>query len=190
MEIARTSPAELVRRILGGEKSAEAELIERYANGVRLVIRQSVPDATADDIYQETFCLVLQKIRNGEVREPERLSGFIVSLARNVMIHHFRRSSTQQGREDSVDTETLYSPAPSQLDLLLQEQRKQLAHRVLAAMPSERDRTVLFRFYIADEDKEQICEDLGLSSPHFNQVLFRAKERFRALAEEMVGWKK
>jgi len=185
MEIIRASPADLVRRILDGDKSAEDELVERYANGVRMVICQSASSGSIDDIYQETFCLVLQKIRRGEVREPERLSGFIVSVARNLMIDHFRRTSRQQAREDPVDTTPLYSPEPSQLDRLLQEQRKLLARRVLAAMPSERDRTVLFRFYITDDDKERICEDLGLSSLHFNQVLFRARERFRILLEEM-----
>jgi RNA polymerase sigma-70 factor, ECF subfamily len=189
MEITRTSPADLVRRILAGEKSAENELVERYANGVRIVIRQSAPDADAEDIYQETFCLVLQKVRRGEVREPERLSGFIVSLARNLMIDHFRRTAKQQAREAPAETALLYSPEPSQLDRLLHEQRKVLARRVLAAMPSERDRTVLSRFYIADDDKDRICEDLGLSSTHFNQVLFRAKERFRALLEEMDSGK-
>jgi RNA polymerase sigma-70 factor (ECF subfamily) len=187
MEISRTSPADLVRRIAAGEKDAEDELVERYAHGVRLVIRQSAPDTYADDIYQETFCLVLQKIRRGEVREPERLSGFIVSVARNLMIDHLRRTSRQQAREDPAETAVLFSPEPSQLDRLLQEQQKLLARRVLAAMPSERDRTVLFRFYIADDDKERICEDLGLSSTHFNQVLFRARARFRSLLEEMGG---
>ena len=190
MEITRASPADLVRRILAGEKSAEDELVERYAKGVRIVIRQSAPDTDAEDIYQETFCLVLQKIRGGEVREPDRLSGFIVSVARNLVIDHFRRSARQQAREEPAETAALYSPEPSQFDRLLQEQRKRLARRVLAAMPSERDRTVLFRFYIADDDKDRICEDLGLSSHHFNQVLCRARERFRSLLEEMGGGKK
>jgi RNA polymerase sigma-70 factor (ECF subfamily) len=185
MEIIRASPADLVRCILEGDARAEDELVERYANGVRLVIRQSAPDGSVEDISQETFCLVVQKIRHGEVREPERLSGFIVSVARNLMIDHIRRTSRQRAREDPVDMAALCSPEPSPLDRLLQEQRKLLARRVLAAMPSERDRTVLFRFYIADEDKECICADLGLSSLHFNQVLFRAKERFRTLLEEM-----
>ena len=152
-----------------------------------MVICQSASAAYTDDIYQETFCLVLQKIRRGEVREPERLSGFIVSVARNLMIDHLRRTSRQQAREDPAETAVLFSPEPSQLDRLLQEQQKLLARRVLAAMPSERDRTVLFRFYIADDDKERICEDLGLSSTHFNQVLFRARARFRSLLEEMGG---
>jgi RNA polymerase sigma-70 factor (ECF subfamily) len=57
-------------------------------------------------------------------------------------------------------------------------------------MPSERDRTVLSRFYIADDDKDRICEELGLSSLHFNQVLFRARERFKKLIEEMDSAKK
>lgn len=186
MEIIRTSPAELVRRILAGDGRAEDELVERYADGVRFVLRQSAPDPAAmEDVYQETFCLALQKIRRGEVRDPERLSGFIVSLARNVMIDHFRRTSRRQAREEPVDTTPLYSPEPSQLDRLLQEQRKVLAHRVLASMPSERDRAVLFRFYITDDDKNRICEDLGLSSAHFNQVLCRARERFKKLLAEM-----
>jgi RNA polymerase sigma-70 factor (ECF subfamily) len=191
MEIIRSSPADLVRRILAGDRSAEDELVERYANGVRFVIAQAAPDPSAvEDIYQETFCLALQKIRRGEVREPARLSGFIVSLARNLMIDHFRRTSRRQAREEPSDTGDLYSPEPSQLDRLLQEQRKKLARRVLASMPSERDRTVLFRFYIADDDKDRICGDLGLSSHHFNQVLCRARERFRNLLEEMDSQKK
>jgi len=187
--LALSGPADLVRRILAGDRTAEDELVERYANGVRLVIAHSAPDPSArEDVYQETFCLALQKIRQGEVREPERLSGFIVSLARNLMIDHFRRTSRRQAREEpAADSAALYSPEPSQLDRLLQEQRKVLARRVLASMPSERDRAVLFRFYIADDDKDRICEDLGLSSLHFNQVLCRARERFKKLLEETSG---
>ena len=186
-----SSPADLVRRILAGDRAAEDELVQRYANGVRFVISQSAPDPSAmDDVYQETFCLALQKIRRGEVREPERLSGFIVGLARNLLIDHFRRTSRRQAREEPADDTPLYSPEPSQLDRLVQEQRKALARRVLAAMPSERDRTVLSRFYIADDDKDRICEELGLSSLHFNQVLFRARERFKKLIEEMDSAKK
>jgi RNA polymerase sigma-70 factor (ECF subfamily) len=186
MEIIRASPADLVRRILAGDRGAEDELVDRYANGVRFAIAQSARDPFAlEDLYQDTFYLVLQKIRRGEVREPERLSGFILNLARNLMIDYFRRTSKKHAREEEADTTVLRSPEPSQLDRLLQEQQKTLARRVLASMPSERDRTVLFRFYLADDDKDRICEDLGLSSTHFNQVLCRARERFKKLLEDM-----
>jgi RNA polymerase sigma-70 factor (ECF subfamily) len=66
-------------------------------------------------------------------------------------------------------------------------ERAALVRRVLAEMPSERDRQILFRFYLAEDDKESICLDLGLTSLHFNRVLFRARERYRELYEETAA---
>jgi DNA-directed RNA polymerase specialized sigma24 family protein len=54
-------------------------------------------------------------------------------------------------------------------------------------MPVERDRELLIRFYVHDQDKQKICRELGLKSLHFNRVLFRAKNRFRKLLEESAG---
>ena len=48
----------------------------------------------------------------------------------------------------------------------------------------KRDREILRRFYVEDQDKEDICRALNLDSLHFNRVLFRAKKRFRKLLEK------
>jgi RNA polymerase sigma-70 factor (ECF subfamily) len=61
---------------------------------------------------------------------------------------------------------------------------------VLEALPSDRDRKVLYRFYIADDEKEQICADLEVSSGHFNQILCRARERYKKLFEDMKSERK
>ena len=188
MEIKDSTPAELVRRIRAGESIAEDELLQRYSRGVFFVINQSVADGSvAEDIYQESFRLVLEKIRGGEVREPERVSGFICSIARNLVIEHFRGSARREAREASEPERAIASPEPSQLDSLLREEKALLARKVLDALPSERDRTILYRFYIADDDKGEICADLGVSSLHFNQILCRARERYKKLYEEMKG---
>ena len=50
-------------------------------------------------------------------------------------------------------------------------------------MPVERDRDLLIRLYVYDQDKEEICRELGLDSLHFNRVLFRAKGRFKKILE-------
>jgi RNA polymerase sigma-70 factor, ECF subfamily len=183
MEVARDSPAALVERIRAGERLAEDELVERFSRGVTFVIRQSVKNsATAQDLYQESFRIVLEKIRAGEVREPDRLAGFICAVVRNLVIAHYRKS-LKQPVSDQPEFE-LPSPALSPLDQLLKDEAATLARRVLAELPSGRDRKVLYRLYIAEDDKEQICKDLGLTSLLFNQVVFRARERFRKLFEE------
>jgi RNA polymerase sigma-70 factor, ECF subfamily len=188
MAIEDFTPAGLVQRIREGSPQAEEELVQRYSRGVWFAIRQLVSEReAAEDIYQETFRLVIEKLRAGEVREPERLSGFISSLARNLVIEQFRRQSRQRAREEPEAGQPFASPAPSQLDGLLRQEHSALARQVLDSLPSDRDRTVLYRFYIADDDKEEICAELGVTALHFNQILFRARERFKRLFEEMTA---
>lgn len=189
MEIEASNPADLVRRIMAGDGSAEDELVNRYSRGVFFILNQNVSDrAIAEDLYQETFRLTLEKIRGGEVREPERFSGFILSIARNLAIEHFRKNTRARERQgDENESRAIATPEASQLENLLKEERTRLVHSVLDALPSERDRTVLRRFYIADDDKEEICADLGISSLHFNQILCRARERYRQAFEELSG---
>jgi RNA polymerase sigma-70 factor, ECF subfamily len=185
MEINDTTPAELVSRIRSGERSAEDELVRRYSRGVSFVIRQSISDnSLAEDIYQDSFRLVLEKVRAGEVRDPDRLSGFVCSLVRNLVLDQFRKASRRSERQPQDFEQPIASSEPSQLDQLLRQEQGNLARQILAALPSDRDRKVLYRFYIADDDKEDICADLGITSLHFNQILCRARERYKKLYEQ------
>jgi RNA polymerase sigma-70 factor (ECF subfamily) len=180
------SAGALVGRILAGDRAAETELVSRYARGVRVIVSRGSSDRTVvDDLCQETFGLALEKIRRGDVRDPERLSGFIVSLARNIVIEHFRRAGR---RAEPVAGEA--DPAPSPLDVLVARERDAAVRAVLAELSSERDRQILLRLYVNEDTKAQICSDLGLSSLHFNRVLFRARERYRAIYENMVAKEK
>ena len=45
----------------------------------------------------------------------------------------------------------------------------------------ERDRQILLRYWVYDEDKESICSALGIPEDHFHRVIHRAKVRFREL---------
>lgn len=58
-----------------------------------------------------------------------------------------------------------------------------IVRRLIGELPTDRDRQLLLRFYVAEEEKERICSDLGLDSLHFNRVLFRARHRFKELLE-------
>ena len=174
---------ELVRRIRAGDADAESELVARYRRGVTILLRRASRDpSVVDDLYQQTFQIALEKIRRGDLREPERLSGFLCSLARNLVIEHFRRPANRF--PGPVEGALPADPAPGPLESLLRLERASIVRRVLAELPSERDREILFRFYIAEDEKESICRDLGLTSLHFNRVLFRARERYRQLYEE------
>src|ERR1035438_5436941 len=150
MEVVRYTPRELVERIRAGERSIEDALVRQYSRGVQFAISQSVSDASVvEDLYQECFRMGLEKGPAGEVNGPDRLSGFICSLARNIVIEYFRKTSRREAYHAPAGEHAVPSPEPNQLDRLLREEKGSLARRVLDALPSDRDRSVLYRFYIA-----------------------------------------
>jgi RNA polymerase sigma-70 factor (ECF subfamily) len=120
------------------------------------------------------------------VREPQRLSGFIAGLAKNLALNYARRETRRGTPVDLEIAQEIPDQAPGPLDRLLERERAAKIRQVLEELDSERDREILFRFYIAEERKEQICEALGLSRLHFNRVLYRAKQRYKELYEKLV----
>ncbi len=183
--LGEASPADLVRRIRNGDPRAEEELIARFGEGLTFLLRRwTRGHSDAEDLYQETFRLALEKIRRGEVRDPERLAGFLRSLARNLSIEHYRKAARRGAREEEIETAAdTANPDTGQLGQLLRKEKVTLVRRLLEELGSDRDRQILFRFYIAEEDKESIRTDLGLTAPEFNLVLFRARRRYRDLYE-------
>jgi RNA polymerase sigma-70 factor, ECF subfamily len=182
------SETDLVARIRAGDQQAEAELVERYNYGLKVIIRREVSDtAVVEDLYQETFRIVLEKIRRGDVRDPERLAGFVRSVAKNLVIDYFRRAVHQVKVTEVEEAAPIFRAGPDQLEELLRKETADLVRQILEEMSNERDVQVLFRFYLAEDDKEKICADLGLTGPHFNVVLKRARDRFRALYQRALG---
>ena len=175
----------LVARILSGDRNAEAELVDRYRRGLSVILARATGQPTlTEDLLQDTFRVAIEKIRRGELREPEKLSGFICNIARNLAIDHFRRTS----RHERVERERQIDPpfAPNPLEQVLAAEKAAIVRRILEELRPARDREILYRFYIAEQDKHQICADLGLTSLHFNRVLFRARDRYKELYERLV----
>lgn len=179
---------EWLRRLTRGEAAAEAELVHRYADGIAIIIGKIVHnDPGAEDLSQETFRIALEKIRDGDVREPERLSGFICSVARNLAIDYMRKRRRTTAQEESDGAEQVRDSQPDQFEQLWRKEKAKLVRRTIDELRVERDREVLFRYYIGEEDKDRICADLGLTSQQFNSVVFRALKRYRELYTKQFG---
>jgi len=168
----------LVAAIRAGDPAAEAALIARYSEGVHFFLRRR--NGAVDhnqDMHQDIFIIVLTKIREGKVSRPEQLAGYIQRVARNVAIADYRKRA--RAREDEVG-EDLPAGSSSPQTALERRQAGVLVKQVLDEL-GVRDRLLLYRFYLGEEDKERIMSDLGLSSLHFNRVLYRARRRFAEL---------
>ncbi len=89
--------ASLVARIAAGDAAAETEMLERYSCGLLLMLRRMTgrPDL-ADDLHQDTFQMVLERLRGKGLAKPERLAGFLNRTARNLFIADYRKKARRQ----------------------------------------------------------------------------------------------
>ncbi len=135
----------------------------------------------AEDLHQEAFRIVLERLRRQGLDEPAGLAGFLHGTARNLVIAERRKTARRRTDADPEGLEGVVHPAPGQLSSVLLEEEAKIVRRLIGELPADRDRQLLLRFYVAEEEKESICADLGLDSLHFNRVLFRARHRFKEL---------
>lgn len=176
--------ADLARRIAAGDASAEAELVQRYSRGILYLLRRlGAPPELADDLHQETFRIVLERLRSRGLDDPAGLAAFLRGTARNLVTAERRKAARRKTDPDEGKLERVVNPTPSQLSSVLLDEEAETVRRLIGELPTDRDRQLLLRFYVAEEDKEDICTDLGLDSTHFNRVLFRARQRFKELLE-------
>ena len=180
--------ADLVGRVIDGDSTAEDEIISRYQRGVSIIIDRIVRSpADSEDVSQQAFKIIIEKLRHGDLRDAERLSGFVCSVAKNAAIDFVRRARNSRSLDQVGEAEHIRDPAPSQLERLLTEEKASAVRRVIGELKMERDRELLFRYFIAEQDKEGICAELKLSSAQFNNVIFRAIARFKELYVRRIG---
>jgi RNA polymerase sigma-70 factor (ECF subfamily) len=177
---------ELSRRIREGDISAEAELIRQFEPGLRVLLRRRTGGdlGLLQDLVQETLLVVIQRLRGAGIEDPEKLAAFAAQTARNLAIASLRKAERQKTDVDSAATERNADPARG-LEALAEDFEAAMAVRaLLRELPQPRDRLMLKRFYLEDQDKEVICQEMQLSEAAFNQALSRARRRFRLILEE------
>jgi RNA polymerase sigma-70 factor, ECF subfamily len=175
--------ADLVARIGRGARDAEEAMVRRYGAGLLYLLKRRTRDPElALDLRQDTFRVAIEKLRSTRLDEPERLAAFLRAVALNLWVAHQRKNARRATTPDSdaIEAAADDSGAGPFADVS-REQVRDAIGVLLAELGTPRDREILTRLYLNDEDKEGICAALGIDATHFNRVLFRAKQRFREL---------
>ena len=177
----------LVERIQNGETDGMEELYKLFSRGIRYYLCRQLGPQELDDKVHDTFLVVVNAIKNGDLREPERLMGFVRTVVRRQIAAHIDR--VVQDRRDQTDLETgsrVADPRGSPEQTAIQQEKSDLLKQVLNEL-SIRDREILTRFYLYEENQEQICESMNLSDTQFRLLKSRAKARFGELGKKKLA---
>ena len=176
----------LVERVQKGDDAAMAELYRLFAKGIRFYLCRQLGAQEIDDKVHDTFLIVVKAIRRGDLREPERLMGFVRTVVRRQVAAHI--DHLVHRRRDHINLDVGARVAddrrnPEQNAAF--REKASLMMEVLGEM-SERDREILTRFYLHEESQEQICDEMNLTETQFRLLKSRAKARFGELGQKKL----
>jgi RNA polymerase sigma-70 factor, ECF subfamily len=172
---------ELVRRVQAGDPTAMEDLYRVFSARIRFHLWRQVGAQDMADRLHDIFVIVTDSIRRGELRDPERLMGYLRTVVRRQIAGHLHGVREQRQKWCSLE----FGPAlpdrrPSAEHGVIHRQHRDLARRIIAAM-RDRDREVLLRFYVHEQEPQQICRDMELSETQFRLLKSRAKARLTTL---------
>src|ERR1700683_3605150 len=177
---------ELVERIKSGESGSMEELYQLFSKGIRFYLCRQLGPQELDDKVHNTFVVVVQAIRRGELREPSRLMGFVRTIVRRQVAAHIDKVvHTRRDQIDLDSTVRLADPEGNPEERAMFSQRTELINRVLGEL-SDRDREILTRFYLLEQSQDQICSEMALSETQFRLLKSRAKARFGELGKKKL----
>ena len=175
----------LIRKILSGDQSAFAELVERYQKPVySLCLRMAGNPADAEDLAQEAFLKAWRGLSNYKFEST--FSTWLYRLTSNVCIDFLRQqkrkgtlsfivSEENDGAEPEVPDD---QPLPE--ECVLQKEKQQAVASAMAELEEEY-RLVLTLRVVDELSYEQIAEVLNIKLGTVKSRIARARERLRKI---------
>jgi RNA polymerase sigma-70 factor, ECF subfamily len=173
-----------IAQLRRGDLDALSSLLARYQNRLyRYLLRMVRQPAEAEDLFQQTWLRVAEKIQSYDQRR--NFEAWLFTLARNLAIDHLRRlrpESLDEPLGDSASGETAVTRLVSQdtpaFDRVLARERGSRLADAMETLPMIQREVLTLRF--EEEMKlEEIAEILGTPLSTVKTRLRRALEKLR-----------
>jgi RNA polymerase sigma-70 factor (ECF subfamily) len=164
---------ELVRKIQAGNNQAFELLARRYYRSVfSLVAAHLSASNEVEDVVQDTFLRVLDRIQSFDARRP--FPPWLYQVARNLAKNHKRRMWFRKTAPLSETDDAVESASPGPADEFEQQQIRQLVAKHVEKLP-QRQRTAFRLFEIEEYSADEVGQMMGLNATAVRSNVYQAR---------------
>ena len=189
----RNDDVALIQRILAGDENAFESLIRKYQKQVHALAFRKVGDfQTAEDITQETFLRVYQKLAT--LNDPAKFSAWLYAIVNHLCIAWHRKSllqteSLQEIHISEIETDVYSRYVTVEHAKTTAEMQRDLVRKLLTKL-KDSDQEVITLHYFEEMTSSEIGTHLGVSENTIKSRLHRARQqlkRYQFMIQEELG---
>tara|TARA_Y100001980_G_C14432658_1_gene220800 strand:+ start:223 stop:813 length:591 start_codon:yes stop_codon:yes gene_type:complete len=168
MDIKKTNKpdADLITEYLKGSETSLEKLINRHQLQIFNFINSKVNDRDkSEDIFQDTFIKVIRTLKNGSYNEEGKFLPWVMRIAHNLVIDHFRKNSRIpiiENKEEFDIFQFLSDTTPNAEVALVQEQVLKDIQNLVDELPEDQKEVLIMRLY-RDMSFKEIAENTNVS---------------------------
>jgi RNA polymerase sigma-70 factor (ECF subfamily) len=142
----------LIQQYLKGDNDSFEILLTKYKQRIYSFIYSKIKDRDiADDVFQDTFIKVIQTLKKGAYNEEGRFVSWVMRIAHNLIIDHFRRQQ-RMPMYDTYDHEQdvfyrLSEPSKNIEDMIIDSQIKSDITALMLELPENQYEVLKMRLF-------------------------------------------
>lgn len=157
---------ELVSLYINGDESALECLVKKHKSKIFTGIYMIVKDRyVAEDLLQDSFIKAIKKLKSGEYSEEGKFLPWILRIAHNMAIDHFRRNKrypTIVLEDGSSVFNSLSFSEESTESIQMREESHVAVRKMIELLPEEQKQVLIMRHY-NDMSFQEIADATGVS---------------------------
>ena len=156
----------LVKNYIAGDEKALEILINRHNQRISSFIYSKVLDKeVTEDIFQDTFIKVIKTLKRGSYSEEGKFLPWVMRIAHNLIIDHFRKNKRMPKFEGSDDFNIFSVIKDEKLNAekqLIKEQIDSDLTVLIEELPEDQKEVLIMRIY-KDMSFKEIAENTDVS---------------------------
>ncbi len=186
------SDQSLVARCINGDRLAWDKFVERFSRLILWAIKEKLRHTNfhyaqqdVEDIFQNVFCLLWEKEKLQQIRNKEKISGWLAMVAANCAVNYFRNKREGLLRKELLP-ERVHSSDCSAGEIIDQQKLHSILEQIFSYLPT-RERIIFKLNYLYDKTHQEIGKILKMPQSSISSIIKRTKQR---LKEELnrQGW--
>lgn len=170
MILSQLSDSQLIKDYVSGNEEAFAVLLNRHQEAIFKFIYNKIKDTDlANDLFQETFVKVIQKLKLGAYQEEGKFLPWVMRIAHNLVIDHYRKQAKHRLISErhswSEDYNIFHRIASEDANYLQQTTLEEVAeqlHVLMGHLP-ESQREMIYMRLFEERSFKEISETEGVS---------------------------